>query len=323
MIEESNTSMSSISQLYLEGSKEKKSKHLLITGLCNNNCMFCFSEKLLKKANYPLPSLKEEMEEGLKQGCDKLVLSGGEPTIHPEFQKIIKLGRQLGYNSVQAITNGRMFAYKKFMDRSIKNGLDEITFSIHGDNSALHDNLTCAKGSFIQSITGLKNALARDLFIQVKIVINKQNIQNLERIIDYFISLGTKNFELLNLVPEGNAWENKDKLFFDISKYKVDLTKLFSRIKKQGIVINLNRFQKSTFPDHIDSKQQYLKKLNELNIRKGEFLEKKGKKLSCFTDKCNLCFISKECKDLQKIIPPADSSKIDDLFDEVLKDERT
>ena len=39
--------------------------------------------------------------------------SGGEPTMHPRFFDAIRYARKIGYNSVQAATNGIEFAKSK------------------------------------------------------------------------------------------------------------------------------------------------------------------------------------------------------------------
>ena len=114
--------MTKISQVIFEDGAKKKSKHILITGLCNNNCMFCFSKGILKKQHKPLQQIKKELKEGIKEGCEKLVLSGGEPTIHPNFLEILEEGKKADYKSISTITNGRMFSYQGFLDRAIAKG---------------------------------------------------------------------------------------------------------------------------------------------------------------------------------------------------------
>src|SRR6266566_4625582 len=50
--------------------------------------------------------------------------SGGEPTMHPYFLDAIRYARKLGYNSVQAATNGIEFAKnKEFCRKAFEAGL--------------------------------------------------------------------------------------------------------------------------------------------------------------------------------------------------------
>src|SRR5690349_6345372 len=90
--------------------------------------------------------IKIQIVEGRKKGAERLILSGGEPTMHPNFLDFVKLGKRVGYPKVQTVTNGRMFAYSEFLARAAQHGLDEITFSLHGHTAELHDGLVATPG---------------------------------------------------------------------------------------------------------------------------------------------------------------------------------
>ncbi|MBT3465167.1 radical SAM protein, partial [archaeon] len=131
-----------ISQEDKEKAIHDKRKHIRITSLCNNNCSFCLAGDMSNEGHYEIDRIKKELEDGIKEGCTRVILSGGEPSIHPDFPKIIKLAKSIGYKKIQTISNGRMFSYRKFLNDCIGSGLSEITFSIHGHTSEIHDALT-------------------------------------------------------------------------------------------------------------------------------------------------------------------------------------
>src|SRR5258705_8634068 len=59
--------------------------------------------------------------------------SGGEPTISPHFIEAIKYSRKVGYNSVQAATNGIEFAKsKEFCREAAEAGLRYGYFQFDG-----------------------------------------------------------------------------------------------------------------------------------------------------------------------------------------------
>jgi uncharacterized radical SAM superfamily Fe-S cluster-containing enzyme len=59
--------------------------------------------------------------------------SGGEPTISPHFIEAIKYSRKVGYNSVQAATNGIEFAKsKEFCRQAAEAGLRYVYFQFDG-----------------------------------------------------------------------------------------------------------------------------------------------------------------------------------------------
>jgi len=177
-----------------------------LTNFCNNGCIFCLDSERYDGKCVPFDKIAGSLKGAFRKRYKRAVLSGGEPTCHPQFLRIVKLAKDIGYGHIQVITNGRLFFYGSFLKEAVKNGLTEATFSIHGDNPHLHDSQTGVRGSFLESVTGLKNALRiPGLIVSVDIVINKKNYKYLHRILRYFIGLGVSEFDLLQVVPAGRA----------------------------------------------------------------------------------------------------------------------
>jgi len=93
--------------------------------------------------------------------AESIYLTGGEPTLHPQFLDILKyLAKNFPGQRLKLLTNGRRFIYQDFVDKvlSVTNNL-EIDMSLCGPTSEVHDGVTQVKGSFEQAIKGLKNLL--------------------------------------------------------------------------------------------------------------------------------------------------------------------
>ena len=125
---------------------------------CNNHCLLCVQGD---KRNFCVAKSKKEVEDSLKEAYGKnktqAIFTGGEPALHPDFLELIRIAKRIGYESVMIQTNGRMFAYKDFCLKTIKAGADLFSPAVHGHNAQIHDYLTNAKGSFKQTIEGIKN----------------------------------------------------------------------------------------------------------------------------------------------------------------------
>lgn len=290
----------SISQLDRNGEKYQKRKHILITGLCNNNCLFCFSKNNLKINHLAIKKIKQMFDDGISEGCNGLIISGGEPTLHPNFIEIISLAKNTGYKYIQIITNGRMFSYPTFLRKAKDAGLSEITFSIHGHNAKLHDYITQVKGSYNQVIKAVKLAHRYKIPMKINIVVNKKNIKHLKDMALTFAKLRVKTIGLLQIVPFGDAWINRNKLFYDLSKYNKNIKEFIEESKKKKISICSNRFDLELFEDYPELAQDPHKFINEVEARLNEFetLTKKGKELYCYPVKCNYCFLKDFCKEL-------------------------
>lgn len=280
-----------------------KRKHVRITTLCNNSCIFCLDADETKRKHKPIAELRRMFAEGIKEGCTRLILSGGEPSTHPDFLKIIRLGKKLGYKKIQTITNGRMYCYESFLKSAISAGLDEITFSIHGHTPELHDSLTRSPGSFEQTVQGIKNALKHKVIVGADIVLNKQNCKYFPAIINFLTNLGVREFDILYPVPFGNAWKNKSLIYFNIKKALPYIHKGFDLAKERGAVLWTNRFPAKYLAGYEGLIQDSHKLLDEMEGRKKVFESclGKNKKFPCGGERCKLCNMGPVCNRLLEV----------------------
>lgn len=291
-----------------EEAAHEKRNWVRLTFECNNRCIFCLDSDTHDGRMRDREEVKQQIIEGRKAGATRLILSGGEPTIHPSYVDFIKLGRMAGYTKIQTVTNGRLFQYQDFVDRCIDAGLDEITFSLHGPNARVHDALVGVKGAWEQESAGLRRALeTRDRtgrpIVNVDIVINKANVKHLKEMLDLFISWGVHEFDLLQVVPFGRAFtEGRTTLFYDLAEMQPYLREAFEYTKRPGMHIWLNRFP----PPHLEGFEHLIQdpyKLNdEVRGRKEEFarLLTTGEDLDCREKegRCTYCYLEQLCNHL-------------------------
>jgi MoaA/NifB/PqqE/SkfB family radical SAM enzyme len=289
-----------------EDAAHEKRNWVRLTFDCNNHCVFCLDTLTHDGVMRDREEVKNQILDGRKAGATRLILSGGEPTMHPNYIDFIKLGRLAGYRKIQTVTNGRKFQYPEFLDRCLKAGLSEITFSLHGPNAKIHDALVGVKGAFEQESAGLKAALADGRpIVNVDIVINRGNVKHLGKMLELFYSWGVREFDLLQVIPFGNAFrEGKDILFYDLKEMRPYLLEAFAWSKKPDVHIWLNRFP----PMHLEGYEHLIQdpyKLNdEVKGRKEEFgrFLNDGVDLDCRDPfRCSHCYLQRLCDTLYGI----------------------
>lgn len=285
---------------------------------CNNHCTFCLDANAHDGTMRSSMDIKVQIIEGRKRGASRLILSGGEPTMHPNFLDFVKLGKRAGYPKVQTVTNGRMFQYPAFLEAAKQNGLDEITFSLHGHTPKLHDALVGTPGAFAEETAGLKAALASGGFIvNIDIVINKQNVRHLPEMLELFIGWGVKEFDLLHIIPFGNAWtEARDHLFYDLDDNLPYLQRAFAYARRPDIHVWLNRFPPPYAEGYEDLIQDPYKLNDEVRGRREEFDRylSLGEKLHCREkERCARCYLSGLCDGLDAAIDAQKSAAVDVL----------
>ena len=179
--------------------------------LCNNNCLFCVQADNKCKGNRSFEDIKADLIESKKR-CDSVVLTGGEVTIRKDFFDIVKLAKDIGYNTIQIQSNGRMFASLDFCKKTIDAGATEFGLAIHGYCAEQHDFLTKSPGSFKQTYHGIKNLISLGASVITNTVVVKPNYRNCAEIAKMLVNLGLHNFQFAFVHPMGNAWLNFDSI---------------------------------------------------------------------------------------------------------------
>ncbi|MDP3057418.1 MAG: radical SAM protein [bacterium] len=109
-----------------------------LTNRCNQKCPICFANSAVAGYLYE-PSFQQvkKMMETLRNEkpvpCDAVQFSGGEPTLYPDFIKVLKLAKKMGFEQIQVATNGvRASQDLNFCKEMAKAGINTIYFQFDG-----------------------------------------------------------------------------------------------------------------------------------------------------------------------------------------------
>jgi uncharacterized radical SAM superfamily Fe-S cluster-containing enzyme len=109
-----------------------------LTNRCNLNCPICFANA--NDAGYVYEPHLEQLTEMLKMlraqepvPCPAVQFSGGEPTIYPDYFKVLSIARELGFPQIQIATNGILLAKDpEFAQKSLDAGLHTVYLQFDG-----------------------------------------------------------------------------------------------------------------------------------------------------------------------------------------------
>ena len=284
---------------------------------CNSRCLFCLDMDTPRNVFLPFEEIVAELQRGRDElDADKVIVSGGEAALHPQFFDVIKAAKDMGYDRVQTVTNGWKYADRDFYIQARNAGLGEITFSLHGHTPELHDHLTQHPNSFKRLIKGMVRAVRdpRGPIVNVDVVINKQNVAYLDKIIELCASLGVYEFDLLHIIPQSAAFENRDVLFYDVRDHMDVLHKVFRMNRHPRFVIWTNRFPISYLEGLEDLIQDPHKMIDEVNGRRFQIRRyiDTGKPLDCRQpERCQHCFIEPFCTTLDRSIERQNTNTLD------------
>ena len=148
---------------------------------CDNNCVFC-SARGIKEMERTTAEIAAAL--ALNRKAYKHVeFVGGEFTLRPDAELLLRLCRKLGYLSAGIESNGKTFARPGFVEKLAASGLDWVTFSIHGARPGTHDALTRTPGSHRLAMRGLaaacRAAEKQPLSISVNFVVTGRNFREM------------------------------------------------------------------------------------------------------------------------------------------------
>ena len=181
-----------------------------ITRDCNLGCIFC-SVAGTEKVVHGVRELEDFLRRQEERGFEKVLITGGEPLLSQELERLVRYALSLGFREVSIQTNGTLMSKEKA--RSLKEaGVDQVVFSIHSHLPLMVDRIMKGKGVLKKQLTGLVNAYEAGLVTCVTVVITRQNY----RILPSFLGFMVENYPFvkhytLNFVdPVGRSEGRKE-----------------------------------------------------------------------------------------------------------------
>ncbi len=206
------------------------------TNLCNLRCKHCYqSAGNVLRNELSLHEKLKLIDELDRAGVAMIALSGGEPTIHPDFLPVLKAISSRGI-FVAVATNGWRLADINFFRKTIKCGLRYVEVSVDSANPLHHDEFRGVRGSWERAVKALENAVKLGISHAMAVTICKYNIDEIDDILDLAQSIGVRRVVFFNFIPVGNAKEIIDMDLDPFEREKV-MRKLYLESKRRGLEI--------------------------------------------------------------------------------------
>ncbi len=182
-----------------------------LTYSCPLQCPYCSNP--LDYAKYPSELSTEDwkrvLSQARKMGAVQLGFSGGEPLTRQDLPELVKHARELSYYS-NLITSGYGLDEEKII--RLKNaGLDHIQVSIQASTQELNDHLAGTES--FQHKKQVAHLVKKHGYPMVLcVVIHRENIHQIQQILEMAEGLGADYLELANTQYYGWAHLNRDLL---------------------------------------------------------------------------------------------------------------
>ena len=172
-------------QVIMRQVREQRILHdvsLELTYACNLDCFYCYNDREKKGKPLSLGQYRVLLNDLAEMQTLYLMLTGGEPMIHPHFFDIGRMAKTLGF-VVRIRTNGHNLS-----PRMIEKVLDEVDpyiveVSLHGATRTVHDRQTRVPGSFDRLMKNITASVSKGLRISA---VATPTVWNQHQIIEMF-----------------------------------------------------------------------------------------------------------------------------------------
>ena len=151
---------------------------LEITARCNNNCRHCYinlpaNHKNAKQRELSCEELKEIAAEAVSMGALWCLITGGEPLLRPDFEKIYLTLKRLGllvsvFTNATLIKKAHIELFRRYPPRDI-----EVT--IYGVTEETYERVTRKPGSFAAFMQGLDRLFKSGINVRLKAMTLRSN----------------------------------------------------------------------------------------------------------------------------------------------------
>lgn len=171
-----------------------------ITSVCNNFCSGCANvelsrEKRDRKYNIGYSQKWREIIETIAPQNPLVRLSGGEPTLHPDFPQIVALLEEKGLQHA-LLTDGRWTVHRlpQILDiyRNAPHFLGML-ISLHGSTASTHNAFVESVDSAFSETCHNIQAAAKEFTVFTNCVLTKYSCEEIEETIELSLSLGAKH----------------------------------------------------------------------------------------------------------------------------------
>jgi len=218
----------------------RSSVHFDITHKCNEKCIHCLVDK--DNAEAKTDDILNILDQAARLGFTSFSFSGGEPTIHPDFFKILSTARDLGFYFT-LFTNAINMS-----DEDIKKIAslypEKVRISLYSMVPEIHDGITQISGSHEKTMRGIMLFKNAGINIYINIPVTNQNYEGYRDVAEFCDNNGfERNLDSV-VQPTRDLRDKKLKLQLDYKQAK-DVTGfqqsadvLVANVKDGNVVCN-------------------------------------------------------------------------------------
>lgn len=179
---------------------------------CNNKCPMCSNSGRPEAFFQPTPELLRRADFLQSVGIRNVIVTGGEPTIHPGFWPVIERLREHGIQW-DINTHGRTFSDVEFTERCVQAGLGRAIVSLHShveSDSCIISGMN-SRGHR-EVLAGIDQLLGTTVAVTVNCVLTQLMLGNLRHYIEFCMARWDVSYTIKLVFPstagKGGDWQH-------------------------------------------------------------------------------------------------------------------
>jgi radical SAM protein with 4Fe4S-binding SPASM domain len=177
---------------------------LALTYRCNNDCAHCYNVEGRVLPELSTENWKRVIDKAWQLGIPHIIFTGGEPTLREDLPELISHaehnGQITGLN-----TNGRRLSEPQYVQKLVEAGLDHVQITLESGDAGIHDRMVGLKGAHPQTVRGLKNALASQMYVMTNTTMLRTNVHDIPGTLDFLAEIGVPTIGLNALIHSGRG----------------------------------------------------------------------------------------------------------------------
>ena len=176
------------------------------TSRCNLFCRHCYREsgpENDRSGELTTAEGRELIASIRRAGFRLLIFSGGEPLLREDIFDLVAAARDAGLLPAMG-TNGTLLTGETAA-RLAESGLRGVAVSVDSLDREYHDTFRGTPGAFDRAQQGIRNAIAAGLRVQINLTLTDRNLDQFDRMVDYYETMGVHAVHPFFLVPTGRA----------------------------------------------------------------------------------------------------------------------
>ena len=227
------------------GKKYPQILHVELTGTCNYMCSHCYKNASNNGKNLDFNFLNQKIYKEFKGFIPFIHFTGGEPTLHEDFGKIVDLFKE-GY-TLQLTTNGSQITSYPI---DVFKNFQAIDISLYGLSQAEYKVNTGNANAFNWVTKGCNFLASANIDFRVTLVINNDNCHHIEDYVKYGINVGANSIAFALPTYSGKLLNDKtDKWYLTKEKRKIIYRQIRDVQKRYNHRIAIRDWSRTIYSD--------------------------------------------------------------------------